>query len=90
LKEKFLQYRQSLIPDQPLYLSPVNVFVGVGSDEAIDLLMRIFCTPGGVDRIITTPPTYGMYAVCAKINDIPIDAVPLTPTFDVRIPEVRW
>jgi histidinol-phosphate aminotransferase len=88
LKEKFLQYRQSSVPGQPLNLSPANVFVGVGSDEAIDLLMRIFCIPGGTDTIITTPPTYGMYAVCAKINDVPIVPVPLTPTFDLRTSEV--
>lgn len=39
-----------------------QIFVGVGSDEAIDLLMRIFCRPGE-DSILVTPPTYGMYKV---------------------------
>ncbi len=39
-----------------------QIFVGVGSDEAIDLVMRIFCVPGK-DAILTTPPTYGMYQV---------------------------
>ena len=68
-------------------LNPANIFVGVGSDEAIDLLMRIFCRPG-VDKILTTPPTYGMYKVCAKVNDVEIVNVPLTPSFDVVIPEV--
>lgn len=68
-------------------LTPANIFVGVGSDEAIDLLMRIFCRPG-VDKILTTPPTYGMYKVCAKVNDVEIVNVPLTPAFDVVIPEV--
>lgn len=67
-------------------LQPSNIFVGVGSDEAIDLLMRIFCRPA-VDKILTTPPTYGMYKVCAKVNDVEIVNVPLTPEFDVRIPE---
>ena len=43
-----------------------NIFVGVGSDEAIDLLMRIFCKPGE-DMIMTTPPTYGMYKVSANV-----------------------
>ncbi len=42
-----------------------NIFVGVGSDEAIDLVMRIFCVPGK-DAILTTPPTYGMYKVSVK------------------------
>lgn len=69
-------------------LKPENIFVGVGSDEAIDLLMRIFCHPGQ-DNILTTPPTYGMYKVCAKVNDVSIINVPLTADFDIRIPEVR-
>ena len=43
-------------------VKPEQIFVGVGSDEAIDLLIRIFCKPGE-DSIIVTPPTYGMYKV---------------------------
>lgn len=81
LKELFAKYRGYGI-------GPSNVFVGVGSDEAIDLLMRIFCYPGK-DKILTTPPTYGMYKVCAKVNDIEVVTVPLTKDFDLRIPEVR-
>ena len=81
LKEKLCAYRGH-------GLTPANIFVGVGSDEAIDLLMRIFCRPGA-DKILTTPPTYGMYKVCAKVNDVEIVNVPLTPAFDVVIPEVR-
>jgi len=68
-------------------LNPSNLFIGVGSDEAIDMLMRIFCTPGK-DNIMTTPPTYGMYKVCANVNDVEIVQVPLTPDFDLRIPEM--
>lgn len=67
--------------------SPNKIFVGVGSDEAIDLLFRIFCTPGK-DAVITTPPTYGMYKVCAAVNDVNVTAVPLTDSFDLRIPEM--
>jgi histidinol-phosphate/aromatic aminotransferase/cobyric acid decarboxylase-like protein len=59
----------------------------VGSDEAIDLLFRIFCAPGK-DAVMTTPPTYGMYKVCANVNDVQIVTVPLSPDFDLRIPEV--
>lgn len=81
LKEKLASYRGQY------GLQPHNIFVGVGSDEAIDLLMRIFCKPGR-DKVLTTPPTYGMYKVCAKVNDVEIVNVPLTPDFDVRIPEV--
>lgn len=55
-----------------------NIFTGVGSDEGIDLLFRIFCKPGE-DRVITTPPTYGMYGVSAAINDIAVDRVLLEP-----------
>lgn len=51
-----------------------NVFAGIGSDEGIDLLYRIFCRPGK-DRVLITPPTYGMYKVSANIHDIAIDKV---------------
>lgn len=60
-----------------------QIFCGVGSDEAIDLLMRIFCVPGE-DSIMTTPPTYGMYKVSAVVNDVNVVTVPLTPDFDLR------
>lgn len=63
-----------------------NVFVGVGSDEAIDLLFRIFCQPGK-DRVLILPPTYGMYKVSAAINDITVDEVLLTPEFQIRVDE---
>jgi histidinol-phosphate aminotransferase len=61
-----------------------NVFVGVGSDEAIDLLFRIFCEPGK-DRVLTTPPTYGMYKVSAAINDVYVDSVLLTEDFQLQV-----
>mmetsp|Transcript_10682 Transcript_10682/g.19739 ORF Transcript_10682/g.19739 Transcript_10682/m.19739 type:complete len:395 (-) Transcript_10682:381-1565(-) len=73
-------------------IAPENVFCGVGSDEAIDLLIRIFCAPGhtsGVgEAIMITPPTYGMYKVCANVNDVGIQSVPLTADFDLQIPEI--
>ncbi|GMI30217.1 hypothetical protein TeGR_g5720, partial [Tetraparma gracilis] len=78
LKGLFSAYRGCL---------PSQVFVGVGSDEAIDMLFRIFCAPGR-DNVVTTPPTYGMYKVCAAVNDVEIKAVPLSPSFDLRIPEM--
>jgi histidinol-phosphate aminotransferase len=46
-----------------------NIFLGNGSDEAIDILIRAFCEPG-VDNIISIKPTYGMYKVCADINNV--------------------
>jgi len=64
-------------------LDTENVFVGVGSDEAIDLLFRIFCTPGK-DRVIINPPTYGMYKVSAAINDVAVDEVLLTDNFQLQ------
>ncbi|KAL5334641.1 pyridoxal phosphate-dependent transferase [Aspergillus crustosus] len=57
-------------------ITPENLFVGVGSDEAIDALLRAFCVPGK-DKILTCPPTYGMYAVSADVNDVEIVKVPL-------------
>lgn len=69
-------------------VDPENVFVGVGSDEGIDLLYRIFCMPGQ-DRILTTPPTYGMYRVSANIHDIFIDEVLLTENnFQPRVDQI--
>lgn len=64
-----------------------NIFLGVGSDEPIDLLMRIFCEPGK-DSIIITPPTYGMYKVAAHINNIGIKEVLLTESFHLRPQEI--
>ncbi|KAG6843791.1 hypothetical protein H0H87_000442 [Tephrocybe sp. NHM501043] len=55
---------------------PRNVFLGVGSDEVIDLLQRVCVNPGR-ERILITPPTYGMYAVCAQVNDVGVVKVPL-------------
>jgi len=51
-----------------------NIFLGNGSDEAIDILFRAFCNPG-VDNVITLPPTYGMYEVSANINDVEVRKV---------------
>lgn len=63
VKERILKLRN---------LSSVrNLFLGVGSDEVIDLLIRIACVPSK-DKILITPPTYGMYSVCAQINDVAV------------------
>ncbi|KAH0597522.1 hypothetical protein MHUMG1_04901 [Metarhizium humberi] len=73
----------------PKAIGPENLFVGVGSDEAIDALLRCFCVPGK-DRILTCPPTYGMYAVSAQVNDVDLVKVPLTPApeFALDVPAV--
>jgi len=65
-----------------------NVFTGVGSDEGIDLLYRIFCQPGQ-DRVLTVPPTYGMYTVSANIHDIGIDQILLEKeSFQPRVEQI--
>ncbi len=57
-----------------------RIFLGNGSDEAIDLIYRIFCDPR-IDNVVAIAPTYGMYAVCADINDVEYRAVPLHEDF---------
>lgn len=59
-----------------------NIFLGNGSDEPIDLLFRAFCEPK-VDNAISISPSYGMYAVCANINDVELKNVLLTPDFQL-------
>jgi histidinol-phosphate aminotransferase len=63
-------------------IAPENIFIGNGSDEAIDLLFRAFCEPGR-DNIITLPPSYGMYKVSARINNIQVIEVLLDEFFDL-------
>ncbi|MDN3690261.1 histidinol-phosphate transaminase [Cyclobacterium jeungdonense] len=63
-------------------VSKERIFLGNGSDEAIDLLFRAFCQPG-LDNVIILPPTYGMYEVSAGINDIAVKKVPLSPDFQL-------
>ncbi len=63
---------------------PTQIFVGNGSDEAIDLLFRIFCEPGR-DEVIICPPTYGMYGVSANINDVAVREVQLTNDFQLDV-----
>jgi histidinol-phosphate aminotransferase len=63
---------------------PTEIFLGNGSDEAIDLLIRAFCEPYQ-DSIMIMEPTYGMYSVCAEINGVNIQPLLLTPDFDLDI-----
>jgi len=63
---------------------PQNIFLGNGSDEAIDILFRAFCNPG-IDNVITLPPTYGMYEVSANINDIEVRKVMLRPDYQLNM-----
>lgn len=61
-----------------------NIFVGNGSDEVIDLAYRIFCEPRK-SNVIICPPTYGMYKVCANINDVETKEVLLTNNFHLNV-----
>ena len=64
-----------------------NIFLGNGSDEAIDLLYRIFCRPG-IDEVIVCPPTYGMYEVSAAINDVTVVRINLLDNYELDIPAI--
>lgn len=64
-------------------VDPDSVFLGNGSDEAIDLLFRAFCEPG-CDNVVAIDPTYGMYEVCAAINNVAYRKVPLDEAFRFR------
>jgi histidinol-phosphate aminotransferase len=63
---------------------PRNIFLGNGSDEAIDILFRSFCNPG-IDNVILVPPTYGMYEVSANINDVETKKVLLTEEYQLNM-----
>ena len=63
---------------------PRNIFLGNGSDEAIDILFRSFCRPG-IDNVILVPPTYGMYQVSANINDVAVQNIPLTAEYQLNM-----
>jgi histidinol-phosphate aminotransferase len=90
LEQSYNRYPDPLQIDVKKRLSAIkglpirNIFLGNGSDEAIDILYRSFCNPG-VDNVILVPPTYGMYQVSANINDVAIRNVPLTPDFQLNL-----
>ncbi|MEP6737785.1 MAG: histidinol-phosphate transaminase [Chryseolinea sp.] len=66
-------------------VTPEQIFLGNGSDEAIDLLIRAFCEPNQ-DSILITEPTYGMYAVCADVNAVGVKKITLNTEFDLDLP----
>ncbi len=61
-------------------VAPERIFLGNGSDEAIDLLFRAFCEPRE-DNVVAIDPTYGMYQVCADVNDVAYRTVLLDENF---------
>lgn len=69
-------------------VAPNQIFLGNGSDEAIDLLFRVFCEPKH-DLAIIPQPTYGMYSVSASINLVETITVPLTRDFDLDVQAIE-
>jgi histidinol-phosphate aminotransferase len=69
-------------------VEPDQLLVGRGSDEAIDLLVRAFCAPGA-GAIVTTPPVFGMYAVCARLHGVRNVEVPLVDGEDGLSTDLR-
>ena len=90
LEASYNRYPDPLQHELKLKLSQIkgvparNIFLGNGSDEAIDILFRACCRPG-IDNVILVPPTYGMYEVSANINDIAVKKVSLTGTFQLNL-----
>jgi histidinol-phosphate aminotransferase len=65
-----------------------NIFTGVGSDEVIDLLLRIFCEPQK-DAALILEPTYGMYRVAADVNNVRVDSCLLTDDFQIDVERTK-
>lgn len=78
--QKELKRRVSSIKGIPME----NIFIGNGSDEIIDLTFRVFCEPGK-DKALVFTPTYGMYEVSARINNVELIKMPLTSSFQIDL-----
>lgn len=76
--QRELKAKISLLKD----VAPGQIFLGNGSDEPIDLLIRAFCEPDE-DNMVSINPTYGMYQVAAGINNVEVKKVSLTETFEL-------
>lgn len=79
LKEKLSAYKN--IPVK-------NIFTGNGSDEIMDLIIRVFCNPG-IDKALTFTPTFGMYQVVADINNIELIKLPLNDNFQINTENLK-
>ena len=93
MKQNYNRYPDPLQSEIKQQIAKMNnlvsddIFIGNGSDEAIDLLFRIFCEPQS-DEVIICPPTYGMYKVSAEINDVGIKEVFLKPDFQLDLQSI--
>jgi histidinol-phosphate aminotransferase len=83
---KHIDLKQTLL--ELNQLSNGQIVLGNGTDEILDLIMRVFCDPGS-DKIITIPPTYGMYDVIAKTNNVENIEVPLKSNFTLNLEELK-
>jgi histidinol-phosphate aminotransferase len=81
------QWRLKQILSKQKKVAIQNILIGNGSDEIIDLVQRVFCEPS-LDSIIICPPTYGMYEVYAKINNINIINIPLLEDFQLNTEQI--
>ncbi len=77
-----LQQKLKLRLSEVKGVQPQQIFLGVGSDECIDLVYRIFCEPA-VDNVVAISPSYGMYEVCANINNVEYRTVSLNENFEL-------
>jgi len=79
-----MQYRLKMRLSEIKGVPARNIFLGNGSDEAIDVLFRCFCEPGK-DNVILVPPTYGMYEVSANINNVETKKILLTADYQLNL-----
>ena len=77
-----LQQKLKLRLSEVKWVQPQQIFLGLGSDECIDLVYRIFCEPA-VDNVVAISPSYGMYEVCANINNVEYRTVSLNENFEL-------
>ena len=79
-----LQHSVKVLLAQRKGVREEQIFLGNGSDEAIDLIYRIFCEPR-IDNVVAISPSYGMYKVCADVNDVDYRQVSLTDDFQLDV-----
>ena len=79
-----LQHEVKVLLAQLKKVREEQIFLGNGSDEAIDLVYRIFCEPR-IDNVVAIAPSYGMYKVCADVNDVEYRSVSLTDDFQLDL-----
>ena len=82
-----LQHEVKVLLAQLKKVREEQIFLGNGSDEAIDLVYRIFCEPR-IDNVVAIAPSYGMYKVCADVNDVEYRSASLTDDFQLDLPTI--